>query len=199
MPDIRPARAGEDAAVARLLYLAAHGMYDLYAGGRPRALRLIEASLASRRTGASRDTVTVAEVDGEPAGVLAAFPSSEATARDTRFVLLALRRLAPWRWGPILKVEMQAARLFPPPPKDSLYVDTLATDERFRRRGVARALLAAAERQARALGLTRIALDTTESNAPARALYESEGFQAVRHVPGVGVIPPEVIYVRELR
>ena len=53
----------------------------------------------------------------------------------------------------------------------------------FRRRGLARALLLAAEAKARALGHTLLTLDT-EADSPARALYEAMGYQLAGVIPG---------------
>jgi ribosomal protein S18 acetylase RimI-like enzyme len=46
-----------------------------------------------------------------------------------------------------------------------------------RRRGVGRALLAAVEAGARALGCCRVTLEVRQDNAPARALYADVGFR----------------------
>lgn len=53
----------------------------------------------------------------------------------------------------------------------------------FRRRGLARALLLAAEARARALGHTLLTLDT-EADSPARALYEAMGWRLAGVIPG---------------
>jgi ribosomal protein S18 acetylase RimI-like enzyme len=73
----------------------------------------------------------------------------------------------------------------PRPPADAWYVDALAVAPAWRRRGVAGALLDEAERRAVDLGLGAVALDTGLDNAPARALYEHEGFmvEEVRRAP----------------
>ena len=52
-----------------------------------------------------------------------------------------------------------------------------------RRSGIARRLIAAAVDQARAMGLTQIALNTGRENASAIALYRSAGFDAVEDEP----------------
>ncbi|WP_109479221.1 GNAT family N-acetyltransferase [Paraburkholderia sp. C35] len=52
-----------------------------------------------------------------------------------------------------------------------------------RRSGIARSLIAAAVEQARAMGLTQIALNTGAENASAIALYRSAGFEAVEEEP----------------
>jgi GNAT superfamily N-acetyltransferase len=60
-------------------------------------------------------------------------------------------------------------------PRRGSVVD-LAVDPEVRRRGVGRALLLRALRALLALGYDRVRLWVTESNAPARALYEKAGF-----------------------
>ena len=68
----------------------------------------------------------------------------------------------------------------------------------FRRRGVARALLADAEDHARRLGLGRVSLETEVDNDAARALYERCGFEpgeAGRQLRG---LPRYVAYVKYL-
>lgn len=68
-------------------------------------------------------------------------------------------------------------------------VECMATAEAARRGGAARAVLADLERWAGEMGATRLWLQVLERNAPARALYEGLGFEAVgsywyRHAPG---------------
>jgi ribosomal protein S18 acetylase RimI-like enzyme len=62
------------------------------------------------------------------------------------------------------------------------YVNVLATYPEFRRRGVARQLLAEAERQAAGADLSLIVADR---NAGARRLYEAFGFRAAAEEPVV--------------
>ncbi len=68
------------------------------------------------------------------------------------------------------------------------WVTLLYVAEAHRRRGVARRLLAAAERWASGLGLTRIGLSVAARNDAARALYEAEGYEVdlVRMAKEVG-------------
>lgn len=63
-------------------------------------------------------------------------------------------------------------------------IQGLAVDEGARGRGVARALLGAAYAEARRQGATRITLRVLGQNAPARRLYESEGFAVEGVLPG---------------
>ena len=62
---------------------------------------------------------------------------------------------------------------------DEGYVDNIAVDPAFRRRGVASALLGRMLEQARATGLAFLTLEVRESNLGAIALYERFGFRRV--------------------
>jgi ribosomal protein S18 acetylase RimI-like enzyme len=197
-PVIRPAEPRDDPAIARLLYETASGRYDLFAGGRDRALRLLAATIATPGNDTSRDGVVVAELDGQVAGVVAAFPTRDGDERRRRWLRIAYRRRAPWHWPGMRRVAARGEAIPFEPPADSLYIDGLATDPRFRRRGVATVLLAAADERARALGLSSLALDTAATNAGARALYERTGFRIVKELEPAPPIPGIVFYVRDV-
>ena len=57
---------------------------------------------------------------------------------------------------------------------EETYIDSIAIAPEFRRKGIAKRLLAEIEQR---LDPQRILLEVRKSNAPARALYESAGFQ----------------------
>ena len=198
MPEVRRAEPADFPVAARLLHQSAVDMYDRFAGGRERALRLLERSLARPGTASSAEVVWLAELDGRVAAGLAGFPVSEAVRRSTAFLRLALRSAPPWQWLPALRLSWVGGRAAPTPPADAFYVDALATDPGFRRRGAATALLAEAERQALARGLRSVALDTTEGNAEARSLYAREGFAEVAYRPAARGLPGFVALVKPL-
>ena len=174
-------------------------MFDRFAGGRGRALRLLERSLAETGNASSADVVWVAELDGRVAAAMAAFPVDEAVKRSSAFLRLALRHAPPWRWPEALLLYWLGSRAAPRPTAPGFYVDALATDPSFRRRGAASALLAEAERQARVRGLPAVALDTTVGNEEARALYAREGFEEVAYRPPARGLPGFVALVKALR
>jgi ribosomal protein S18 acetylase RimI-like enzyme len=64
--------------------------------------------------------------------------------------------------------------------REQAFVAYMAVAPEHRRRGVARALLEAAEEEARRRGLSHISLMVTEASAPARALYAQAGFSDER-------------------
>jgi ribosomal protein S18 acetylase RimI-like enzyme len=197
-PQVRRAGERDERDVARLLYETATGMYDIYAGGARRALRILSAAYRRPGNSASREVVWVAEVEGQVAGVLAAFPVVEGDARAGRFLRVTLARTPPWKWPATLRVFRSGAGLTPVPPADALYVDALATSPEFRRRGVARVLLDEATGVAAAAGLTSVALDTAATNSAAQALYEAAGFEVTERRAAKGRIPGIVGYVRRI-
>jgi ribosomal protein S18 acetylase RimI-like enzyme len=197
--EVRRAEPPDFPAVARLLHHSAEDMYNRFAGGHHRALRLLERSLREPGNASSADVVWVAEVDGQLAAAMAAFPVDEAVGRSASFLRLSLRVAPPWRWPRALALYLAGGRAAPTPPPRAFYVDALATDPAYRRHGAASALLAEAERQARMRGLAAVALDTTEGNDEARALYARAGFDEVGYRPAGRSLPGFVALVKPVR
>lgn len=173
---VRPATPDDDP-VAELLYLSAKPYYDAYAGSERRARALVNALYSRRGHAASFDVCSVAVVDDAVAGVIATFPVAEGDARARRFVNLTAPRVPPWRWPALIRHVRAAGLVSPHPPEGTLYVDALAVEPRFRRRGIARALLAHAEREAAGAGFGGVSLDTGLRNDAARALYAAAGYE----------------------
>jgi ribosomal protein S18 acetylase RimI-like enzyme len=181
---VRPARVADEAAVG-LLYESAAPYYDAYAGSERRARRMLEAIWVKPGHTAAWDRTLVAEADGRIVGVMVAFAAGEGDGLARRFLALSLVRLPFWRWPSILRHLRASSVVTPVPPGESLYIDALATAGDVRRRGVAKTLLAHAERLAVEQRCSGVALDTGLRNDAARKLYLHYGFQErdVRHAP----------------
>jgi ribosomal protein S18 acetylase RimI-like enzyme len=181
--DIRPARP--DDPVVPLLYESARPYYDAYAGGEERARAMLAAVYPRPGHAASYELCRLAIVDAEIVGVLAGFPVLDGDRLARHFVRLTVPRLPVWTWPRTLRHLRAAGVLSPHPPANAYYVDALAVDPAWRRRGIAHALLQDAERRAEQAGLAGIALDTGLHNEPARALYRAYGFREgeVRRAP----------------
>jgi ribosomal protein S18 acetylase RimI-like enzyme len=198
-PAVRPARATDVEAVAPLLYLSAADMYNRFAGGRERALAVIRRAFERPGNSASAEVVTVTELDGAVAGALAAYPVAESTARARAFLRVGLGGgIRPWRWPGALRLYWLGARAAPAPPEATYYIDALAVADGARRRGLARALLAQAEDEARERGLHAVSLDTALHNKPARALYTGVGYDEVAYRPPTRGLPGFVALVKPL-
>ena len=195
---VRRPTPDEAATVAALLHQSGAETYDRFAGGRERALRTLERAFHEPGNSAGADAVWVAEFEGQVAAAMAAFPVEEALSRSRAFLHLALRGSPFWRWPGALRLYWLSGRASPSPPSAAFYIDALATDSRLRRRGLASALLAEAERQARARGLPAVALDTRIENKPARALYLKEGFDEVAFRPATRSLPGFVALLKPI-
>lgn len=158
---LRPARPGDAADLARLVELASEGLTSyLWArmaapGEEPLAFG---AARAARDEGAfSWRNAVIAEIGGAVAGGLVSYRIGEAP--ESLDALPAMFR-------PLQALENRAP--------GTQYVNVLATYPAFRRRGVAGALMAEAERLgADARGISLIVADR---NAAALRLYEALGF-----------------------
>jgi ribosomal protein S18 acetylase RimI-like enzyme len=180
---VRPARP-EDPCVP-LLFESAKPYYTAYAGSEERALAMLEAVFGLRGHAASYERCRVAVAGDRVVGVVAGFPVPDGDRLSRRFVRLTFRRLPLWRWPGTVRHLRAAGGLAPRPPFDAYYVDALAVDPAWRRRGVATRLLAEAEHLAAKAGMRRLALDTGLQNAAARRLYEAYGFRQreIRRAP----------------
>jgi ribosomal protein S18 acetylase RimI-like enzyme len=172
---VRPAALDDDA--QDLLYVSAQRYYDAYAGDEATARRLLRRVHAKPGHPASVSMARVAEAEGRVVGVIVGFPSGEGEDLAQRFLRLTAPRIPPWRWRRLLRHLNAAAGMSPTSAPGSWYVDALAVAADARRQGVARALLADAEAIARAEGATGVSLDTGLENAPARSLYEANGYE----------------------
>lgn len=114
----------------------------------------------------------IAEVGGQPAGLLIAYPGDLASDLDALFCEHRRTRGLP----PATEPEGQPGEL---------YVDTLAVVPAWRGQGTGTALLSAAARRAGKLGLSRLGL-LVEAGNPAARLYARQGFReaGVRQVAG---------------
>lgn len=175
-PLVRPARKA-DRAGPRLLYLSAQPYYDAYTGSAERSQRMLDAIWDSPGHTASHQLCVIAELDATVAGAMVGFPCAEGDALARRFLTASLRHLPVWHWPHVFRHLRAAAEVMPVPPGGSFYVDGLAVDPGFRRRGVATALLAAAEEAAARHGLDGVSLDTGLANHDAQALYAANGFE----------------------
>ena len=161
-------------------------MYDRFAGGPERALRLLRRALATPGSTAAPRWC------GWPSSMAARwapspmFPVDETLPRARVFLRLTLRSIPPWRWPAALRLYRAGARAAPPPARRHV----------LRRRAGGRALGAQAAawegrcshmpRSRRGgAGLPAIALDTALDNQAARALYLGAGFEEVAYrAPG---------------
>jgi len=74
---------------------------------------------------------------------------------------------------------------------DELHINTIAVSANLRRQGIATALMSFLLAEGAAHGARRTFLEVRRSNAPARRLYESLGFEVAATRPNYYLSPPE--------
>jgi ribosomal protein S18 acetylase RimI-like enzyme len=166
--EVRPARPGDAADLARFVDLASGGLVrEVWAGmAEPgEDLFALGARRAARGEGAfSWRNAAIAEVGGAVAGGLVTYRIADAPE--------PLDEVPPL-FRPLQALENRAL--------GTQYVNVLATYEPFRRRGVGRALLGEAERRG---GAGRaMSLIVGDRNLGARRVYEAFGFRAAASEP----------------
>jgi ribosomal protein S18 acetylase RimI-like enzyme len=183
---IRPAVEADAGAIAYAAYLAGQGhcrlsTYDLMVPGRPGPTaeriyllkRLVEATTVSWL---HYSHCFIAEVDGLACASLGAF-----SGRDSGNVqFMAALRETGWNDDEI-SLMSRAIRVYtrvePTVPRDGWMIENAAALPGFRRRGLVRALLAAALDRGRELGHSSAMLACHIGNEAAFSLYQSAGFE----------------------
>ncbi|HEY0833446.1 MAG TPA: GNAT family N-acetyltransferase [Azospirillum sp.] len=167
---IRPAEADDALEVAALMVMAGGGIYDFLLEGMLAGAtveQMLAAGVAGTAGSFSYRQCIVAESGGAVVGLAHAYPAL--WMRDVDRAGFPADRLEHIRtfdetqdWG-------------------SLFLSALAVDPAWRRRGVARRLLDAVYERARTIGFDRVTLHVWADNAPARRLYDAQGFTPAGH------------------
>jgi len=167
MPQLRPATKDDAATIVDLMDMASHGMaIALWAALAPAGeeVRAFAIARAQREQGGfSYRNTRILDMDGQPAGMLMAWPLPPAPLATGDVPPVAL---------PLVELENLA-------PRGATYINALAVFPAFRRRGLARLMLDAA-------GQGRQALITGSDNLPARTLYRAAGFAETARRPATG-------------
>ncbi|MEK9722154.1 MAG: GNAT family N-acetyltransferase [Rhodospirillaceae bacterium] len=175
-PDIFPAGPEHSRQIAELYWMAAGGVADyLWTGLAKAGEGLLDVGERRfRRSGEafSFKNCTMAAVDGTVAGMLHAFPMTEATDPDDDF-------------GPVLR---PFAELEDEP---SLYIAGIACYPDRRGQGIGQALLAAFAARYAAAAMPAQSLIAFEANAASVRLYERFGFATVDRR---AIVPHELIH-----
>jgi ribosomal protein S18 acetylase RimI-like enzyme len=171
---VRPARQQDAAPLARLIDIAGEGiptyLWAQAAEAGETALEVGVRRAAREEGGFSYRNAFVDEVEGQVAGMLLGYrqpdPYDPGDLSDLPAVvrpMVELEALAPGSW----------------------YVNALAVFPAFRGRGLGSGLLALAVRLAGESGARALSVIVAAENAPARALYERNGYRAAARRPVV--------------
>jgi len=174
----RPATPADASALRRVFGEQPSEEQLAMAGGdmaRARRFRRLAADAIASPAGIRR--TTVAASDGEAVGLL----QVGAEAGDSVTPSLVWGLLRTFGFPGIIRFlrrDRLRARVHIPAPDGAYHIAEVHVLDSHRNRGIGAALMAEAERQARASGARKLSLTTTTSN-PARHLYERSGFHVV--------------------
>ena len=171
--EIREGLAAEhEAGALRILHAAFAYKLRIGLDGPDDMVRLFEGQV-------DRSACWTAIVDGRIAGILTRQSSSE------EFYNISTRRLLATFWPlKTLRVLFNFLLLNESPPRNALYVESIAVDADIRGLGIGGKLMAEAEARARELGLPLLALDVIGDNQGAIRLYERLGYKIVKTTRG---------------
>jgi GNAT superfamily N-acetyltransferase len=157
------------------LLLEAVPSLEIVVGDRPTALRALEACYRSERTEFAHRFGLLAELEGEVAGVVIAFPGRLYQSLKLGTGVILARAAGARHAAEVVQRERVLSRLLPGVDRRFLYVSTLAVAPEHRRKGIATGLMERVLAGARRLGLG-VSLDTAIDEPP-RYLYEKLGFR----------------------
>jgi len=145
------------------------------AGGNRERARRIRALAATEMFSSSGLGCTTVAQDGDE---ICGFVQSGAETGLSLSLIAGTIRVFGFAWFGFVRRDRSRGRVTPARPVGSYHIAELHVLDAMRNKGIGAALLAQAERDARAKGFGTMSLTTTTSN-PARHLYERHGFELV--------------------
>jgi ribosomal protein S18 acetylase RimI-like enzyme len=165
--NIRAAAIGDAEPAAQLIFEAIHDIAYQLTGEttQEEAVKALAELFREEGNRFSSKQILAAEVDGKIAGIILCYYGSEADRLDAPVA----ERLRKRTGNPNPPIDKEAD-------EDEYYIDSIAVFPEYRGRGIAKALLSAAEKAGAALGYGRIALNVEYGNESAARLYQSIGY-----------------------
>jgi len=169
----RKAQYSDCPMVAEYIYYASDGLLDyLFKDAIPdmTVTQLLTYGLADVERHNSYKGVVVAESNKQIIGMLQAYSTIHHQIDDEMRAIIPGEKLEQLN-------EFYNSRV-----DNSLLINAMYVDERFRRQGVASQLISLAREEARSQGYDKLSLFVLADNTPAQKLYESTGFKTVKEV-----------------
>jgi ribosomal protein S18 acetylase RimI-like enzyme len=183
---VRPAETEDASRIAYLCYLAGRGqvetsVYDLIVPGphgpTDERLAVMEKMLTTtRRSWFHHSMYWVADIGGATAASLCAFNKEEGR---TRPLLEAFREIG-WSEDDLVAMGQRLepfVRAEPRVPDEAWVIENVGCYERYRRRGLVRALLERAMEEGRERGYSHMQISVFIGNEPAISAYAGAGFE----------------------
>jgi ribosomal protein S18 acetylase RimI-like enzyme len=170
---LKAAQKGNCYEIAELIDIASGGLLDfLYHGLIPgkTPVQMVSDFLKEETAYFSYINALIAEVDNDVAGMSLSYPSEFHGINDAMKNILPKDRLD------------YLNDFFSSAVPDSLYIDSLAVHEKYRRQGIASRLISLTADRARREELSSISLIVLADNDTALELYKNHGFRSVKDI-----------------
>lgn len=176
-PTVRPARETDAPGIARVVAHAFKDKFNPAFGTTEKATRALTPYITAemKRKG---NYVFVATVGDRVVGSV-----SVSTQRSFVSGVVGMFYRTVGFWGTVRALFVLSFLSDPAPAPDEAYVEVLGVAPEYRRHGVGRALMIAAEEMARSLHKRRLTLYVTSNNRAAQTLYLSRGLKVQRQQP----------------
>jgi len=169
----RKAQNNDCPIVAEYIYYASDGLLDyLFKDTIPdmTVTQLLTYGLEDEQRYNSYKGVIIAEYNQRIIGMLQAYSNIHHKIDDEMSSIIPGERLEQLK-------EFYDSRV-----DNSLLINAMYVDEKFRRQGVASKLISMAREEASSLGFDKLSLFVLADNIPAQKLYESNGFKTIKEV-----------------
>ncbi|HBS05468.1 MAG TPA: GNAT family N-acetyltransferase [Leptospiraceae bacterium] len=123
----------------------------------------------------------IAQIDGEIVGVATSFTGRESFSFLLAAIWQILKNYGPIKSPGIMRRGLQIESIISPPEKDEYCIAHVGVHPDFRRKGIGRQIMKNMVQEGQKAGYQKLILDVSAENPGALALYESLGFNRVRH------------------
>ena len=159
--------------IAEYIYYASDGILDFLfesvLGGMT-VPQILTHGLENEDRYESYKSVTVAEYGPDIVGIVQAYPSVHHRIDDGMRSFFSAKKLELFR-------EFYESRV-----EDSLQINAMFGDERFRRRGIGTRMIALAGERAKSLALDKLSLFVLADNLNAQKVYRANGFKTIKEI-----------------
>lgn len=169
----RKAQYSDCPIVAQYIYYASDGLLDyLFKDAIPdmTVTQLLTYGLADEQRYNSYKGVIIAEYNQQIIGMLQAYSHIHHQIDDEMRAIIPGERLE------------QLREFYDSSVDNSLLINAMYVDEKFRRQGIASQLISMVREEASSLGFDKLSLFVLADNTPAQELYRSTGFKTVKEV-----------------
>lgn len=169
----RNAQYNDSPILAEYIYYASDGLLDyLFKDTIPdmTVTQLLTYGMQDEQRYNSYKSVIVAEYNQKIIGMIQAYSNTHHKIDDEMRAIIPGERLE------------QLKEFYSSGVDNSLLINTMYVDEKFRRQGIAKKLISMVREEARFLGFDKLSLFVLSDNIPAQKLYDSNGFTTVKDI-----------------